>query len=119
MKKVLVVEDNEDNLYLMRFMLTENGYQVIEARDGIEGVERAIREKPDLILMDIQLPGIDGLTATKKIRDSTAAGDIPIIVITSYAMVGDEEKALAAGCTGYIKKPIDPETFIEELERCL
>ncbi len=119
MKKVLVVEDNEDNLLLFRFMLEETGYEVIEARDGAEGVALALQEKPDLIVMDIQLPDIDGLEATKRIRASEADSDIPIIALTSFAMAGDREKALAAGCNGYITKPINPETFIAELEKYL
>jgi len=117
MKKILVVEDNEKNMYLISFILKKNSYEVIEATSGEEGVELAIKERPDLILMDIQLPGIDGLEATKRIRASKADGEIPIIALTSYAMTGDKEKALAAGCTGYIEKPIVPETFIAEIEK--
>ena len=119
MKKVLVVEDNEDNLYLIRFILEENGYEVIEARDGAEGVELAINKKPDLILMDIQLPDIDGMEVTRRIRASEADSDIPIIALTSYAMTGDREKALAAGCTGYIEKPINTETIMAEIKKYL
>ena len=119
MKRILVVEDNEANLYLIRFMLEKSGYEVIEAREAAVGVELAGKEKPDLILMDIQLPDIDGLEATKRIRASEAEGKIPIIALTSYAMVGDREKALAAGCTGYIEKPINPETFMAEIEKYL
>lgn len=119
MKRILVVEDNETNLYLIRFILEKSGYEVIEAREGTVGVELAIKEKPDLIIMDIQLPDIDGLEATKRIRASEADGDIPIIALTSFAMAGDRERALAAGCTGYIEKPINPETFIAEIEKCL
>lgn len=119
MKKILVVEDNEANLYLSRFILEKNGYEVIEAREGIAGVELAEKAKPDLIIMDIQLPDIDGLEATKRIRTSITYGQIPIIAFTSYAMVGDREKALAAGCTGYIEKPINPETFIAEVSKYL
>ena len=117
MKRVLVVEDNETNLYLIRFILQKSGFEVIEAKDGASGVELAVKEKPDLVIMDIQLPDIDGLEATKRIRASEADGDIPIIALTSYAMMGDREKALAAGCTGYIEKPINPETFMTELEK--
>ncbi len=117
MKKILVVEDNEKNMYLISFILKKKIYEVIEATRGEEGVELAIKERPDLILMDIQLPGIDGLEATKRIRASKADGEIPIIALTSYAMTGDKEKALAAGCTGYIEKPIVPETFIAEIEK--
>ena len=119
MKKILTVEDNETNCYLIRFMLEKAGYEVIEARDGIAGVELAVKEKPDLIIMDIQLPDIDGLEATRRIRAGEADGGIPIVALTSYAMTGDREKALAAGCTGYIEKPIDPENFIAEIEKYL
>ena len=119
MKRVLVVEDNETNLYLIRFILEKSGYEVIEAREGAVGVELAIKEKPDLVIMDIQLPDIDGLEATKRIRASEADGDIPIIALTSFAMAGDRERALAAGCTGYIEKPINPETFVAEIEKYL
>jgi len=119
MKRILVVEDNETNMYLIGFILRNGGYEVIEARSGEEGVELAIKEKPDLILMDIQLPGIDGLEATKRIRKSEAGEEIPIIALTSYAMTGDREKALRAGCTGYIEKPINPETFIGEIKKYL
>ncbi len=117
MKKILVVEDNETNLYLIRFILKKSGYEVIEARDGASGVKSAIKEKPDLIIMDIQLPDIDGLETTKRIRASEAGSDVPIIALTSYAMTGDREKALDAGCTGYIEKPINPETFMAEIEK--
>ncbi len=119
MKKILVVEDNETNLYLIRFILEKNGYEVIEAVEGAVGVELAVKEKPDLIIMDIQLPDINGLEATKRIRASEADSEIPIIALTSFAMAGDREKALAAGCTGYIEKPINPETFIAEIEKFL
>ncbi len=119
MKRVLLIEDNETNLYLIRFILEKNGYQVIEARDGITGVELAIKEKPDLVIMDIQLPDIDGLEATRRIRASVADSELPIVALTSYAMVGDKEKAMAAGCTGYIEKPINPDTFMAELEKYL
>ena len=119
MKRILVVEDNETNLYLIRFILQKSGFEVIEAKDGASGVELAVKEKPDLVIMDIQLPDIDGLEATKRIRASEADGEIPIIALTSYAMMGDRENALAAGCTGYIQKPINPETSMAELEKYL
>jgi CheY-like chemotaxis protein len=117
MKRILVVEDNETNMYLIGFILRKNGYEVIEARTGEEGVELAIKDKPDLVIMDIQLPGIDGLEATRRIRESEADEDVHIIALTSYAMTGDREKSLAAGCTGYIEKPINPDTFIGEIEK--
>lgn len=111
MKKVLIIEDNESNLYLMRFILEKNGYHVVEAREGVEGVNMAKKERPDFIIMDIQLPDITGLEATKRIRATDVDSNTPIIAVTSYAMVGDKDKAIAAGCTGYIEKPINPELF--------
>lgn len=117
--KILVVEDNEQNLYLIRFILEKNGFSVVHARGGIEGVALAVNETPDLVIMDIQLPDIDGLEATRRIRKSTANLDFPIVALTSYAMTGDREKALAAGCTGYIEKPINPETIIREIKKYL
>jgi len=119
MKKILIVEDNEKNMYLISFILKKNSYEVIEAATGEEGVELAIKEKPDLIIMDLQLPGIDGLEATKRLRASKADGEIPIIALTSYAMIGDKEKALEAGCTGYIEKPINPDTVLSQIEKYL
>lgn len=119
MKKILIVEDNEKNLYLVSFILQKKGYEVVVARNGIAGVKLAVKENPDLILMDIQLPEIDGLEVTKRIRASGAGDEVPIIALTSYAMAGDKKKALEAGCTGYIEKPIDPETFVEEVEKHL
>ena len=112
MKKVLVVEDNEKNMYLISFILEKMGHRVLQADTGEKGIELASREQPDLILMDIQLPGIDGLEATKRIRQY---GDVPIIAITSFAMTGDRERLLAAGCNGYIEKPINPETIMGEI----
>ena len=117
MKKVLVVEDNEQNLYLMRSILQKMGHQVIETRHGEAGVKRAIQEKPDLIVMDIQLPVLDGYEATRKIRATEETKDIPIIAVTYYAMVGDRENSLAAGCTAYIEKPIDPQSVMKEIEK--
>ena len=119
MKRILVVEDNETNMYLFRFILKNKGYQVIEAITGEEGVEFALKEKPDLVIMDIQLPGIDGLETTRRIRESEAGKEFPIVALTSHAMVGDKEKALKAGCTGYIEKPINPETFVAQIEKYL
>ena len=119
MSKILIVEDNRNNMYLISYILKNKGYQIIEADTGEKGVELTIKEKPDLILMDIQLPGMDGLETTKKIRSSQADGKIPIIALTSYAMTGDREKALQAGCTGYIEKPINPDTILSEIEKYL
>lgn len=119
MKKILVVEDNENNLYLITFILEKAGHKVIAAKTGEAGVEMALKEQPDLILMDIQLPGINGLESTRRIRASKSGGAVPIIALTSYALVGDREQVLSAGCTGYIEKPINPETIMREIERYL
>ena len=114
-----MIEDNETNLYLIRFILEKEGYTVVAATTGLDGVARAVDEQPDLIVMDIQLPDIDGSEATKRIRASEADGEIPILALTSYAMANDEEKALAAGCTGYLSKPIDPDTFANSIAKYL
>ncbi|GAG17413.1 Polar-differentiation response regulator DivK [subsurface metagenome] len=119
MKRILVIEDNETNMYLIGFILRKNGHEVIEARTGEKGLELAIKDKPDLVLMDIQLPGIDGLETTRRIRESEADSEVPVIALTSYAMTGDRDKSLAAGCTGYIEKPINPDTFMSEIEKYL
>ena len=117
MKRILVIEDNEANTYLVRFILEKNGHEVIEARDGASGLARARKPGLDLILVDIQLPDIDGLELTRRILRSEPDRTVPIVALTSYAMAGDREKALAAGCIGYIEKPIDPETFMTELQK--
>jgi two-component system, cell cycle response regulator DivK len=117
MKTILIIEDNENNLYLMRFILVKLGHAVLEARDGAAGVELAKKNRPDLILMDIQLPVLDGYAATRLIREDAALKEVPIIAVTSFAMVGDKEKALESGCTAYVEKPIHPVTFIEVLKR--
>jgi CheY-like chemotaxis protein len=119
LKRILIVEDNEHNMYLINFILEKNGYETIKALNGEEGIVLAMKEKPDLIIMDIQLPDINGLEVTRRIRKSKADGTIPIIAITSYAMSGDRDKALEAGCTGYIEKPINPDTIMAEIEEYL
>lgn len=113
--KILVIEDNEQNLYLLTFILEKNGYEVAQARDGREGVELAARVKPALILLDIQLPVMDGYAVARELRSNPALVDIPIVAVTSYAMAGDRERILAAGCTGYIEKPIDPKTIVAQV----
>ncbi|WP_457571113.1 response regulator [Desulfovulcanus sp.] len=118
-KKILIVEDNEQNLYLATFLLEQKGYEVIAAINGLEAIDKTLSEKPDLILMDIQLPEINGYEATKRIKSMAEVRHIPIVAVTSYAMVGDREKALAIGCVGYIEKPFDPETFLSEIEKYL
>ena len=119
MKTILVVEDDGANMYLITFILTEYGYNVLPAFTGEEGVRIALKEKLDLILMDIQLPDLDGYEAIKRIRASKVGYDVPIIALTSHAMDGDEEKALRAGFTGYLTKPIDPATFPQVIEKYL
>lgn len=119
MKKVLVVEDNDDNLRLISYALHRYGYEVLSAETGCKGVELAIEERPAFIIMDINLPDIDGLEATRRIRKSGANGSIPIIAITSYAMSGDMDMVLAAGCTGYFEKPIDPLTIMDKIHALL
>jgi two-component system, cell cycle response regulator DivK len=114
-KSILLVEDNEVNRRLAGFLLRSHGYQVREATAAQEAFEIVEKEHPDLIVMDIQLPGMDGLEVTRKLKAQPATADIPVIAVTSYAMKGDREKALAAGCVGYVTKPIDKNTFIQEV----
>lgn len=116
-KRILIVEDNEQNLYMFRFLLEKSSYEVITACDGVVGVEKAISEKPDLILMDMHLPEIDGYEALQRIKQHVETRPIPVVAVTSYAMVGDREKILAAGCAGYIEKPVSPESFVAEVEK--
>jgi CheY-like chemotaxis protein len=119
MKRVLVIEDNLDNLELIRCILERSGYTVLAAPTGELGVDLAVQELPDFILMDINLPGIDGLEATRRIRATSAHGSVPIIAVTSYAMRGDMEQILAAGCNGYFEKPIDPLRIMEDIHAIL
>jgi len=114
--RILVIEDNEQNLYLVRFILERSGYEVFAARDGRSGIEKAAELKPDLILLDIQLPVMDGYTVARNLRLNADLAGTPIVAVTSYAMLGDREKAMEAGCNGYIEKPIDPETFLAKVE---
>ncbi len=114
-ENILLVEDNEVNRRLAGFLLRSQGYQVREATTAAAAFEMVDKEPPDLIVMDIQLPGIDGLEATRKLKARSATATIPVIAVTSYAMKGDREKALAAGCAGYVTKPIDKNTFIQEV----
>jgi two-component system cell cycle response regulator DivK len=114
---VLLIEDNEQNRYLATFLLERHGYTVVAAADGPQGVALAETLAPDLILLDIQLPGMDGYAVARALRGIAMLEITPIIAVTSYAMVGDREKSLAAGCDGYIEKPINPETFVAEIEQ--
>jgi len=119
MQKVLVVEDNEDNLRLITYALRRSGYEVIAAETGTRGVELAVSERPDFIVMDIALPCIDGLEVVRRIRASADARRIPIVAMTSYAMSGDMERIIAAGCCGYFEKPIDPLTIVADIRALL
>lgn len=116
---VLIIEDNEQNRYLLRYLLEKHGYTVVCATDGRRGLELVKTVSPVLILLDIQLPTMDGYSVARALRAQPELRDIPIVAVTSYAMPGDHEKALASGCTGYIEKPIDPSTFIATMERNL
>jgi len=116
---ILLIEDNEQNRYLATFLLEKAGYAVVPASDGQQGIELAGRILPKLILLDIQLPTMDGHAVAQALRKNPVLEKIPIVAVTSYAMVGDREKALAAGCTGYMEKPIDPATFVAEIESYL
>lgn len=113
--RVLVIEDNELNLYLVRFLLERCNCEVAAARDGNRGLEMAAEVLPDLVILDIQLPGMNGYTVARRLRKIEALANVPIIAVTSHAMVGDREQTMAAGCTGYIEKPIDPHTFSREV----
>ena len=117
--RVLYVEDNADNLLLVNRVLTVEGFEVLEAEDAITGIEIAQREKPDLILMDLQLPEMDGLTATRHLREIDGLKNIPIIALTANVMKEDLEKARAAGCDGFIGKPIDIDLLPAELKKHL
>lgn len=119
MNKVLIIEDNEQNRYLFAFLLKDKGYAVFEAVDGRSGIEMAREIQPDLILLDIQLPDIDGYQVARTLRTHGDLAATPIVAVTSYAMTGDRQKTLAAGCSGYIEKPINPQTFMQELKAFL
>ncbi len=115
-KTILVIEDNEQNLYLVTFILEKHGYRVEAAPDGQEGITLATRIKPDLILLDVQLPVMDGYAVARHLRSNPELKETPIVAVTSYAMAGDREKAIESGCTGYIEKPINPDTFMAQVE---
>ena len=118
-KKILVVEDTEDNRQILRDLLSAAGYDLLEAVDGESGVALAGSDKPDLILMDIQLPVMDGYEATRRIKADPALRSIPVIAVTSYALSGDEEKTRAAGCDGYIAKPYSPRQMLAKVREVL
>lgn len=117
--RILLIEDNEQNRYLTKFLLEHRGFEVVLADNGPRGIELAESTSPALILLDIQLPGMDGHAVARQLKADERLRAIPIVAVTSYAMVGDREKCLAAGAEGYIEKPIDPDTFVDEIERFL
>jgi two-component system cell cycle response regulator DivK len=116
---VLIVEDNTSNIKLFRELIGIVGYETLEAYDGKQGIEMAKAHKPDLILMDISMPVMDGLEATRILKSDPQTKNIPIIALTSHAMKGDEEKVRAAGCEGYMTKPIDTRNFLKEVRKYL
>jgi two-component system cell cycle response regulator DivK len=118
-KRILLIEDNAVNRRLAQFLLKSQGYEVWEVTSAPEAFESLKERQPDLILMDIQLPGIDGLTATRQLKADPATRDIPVLAVTSYAMKGDETKAFEAGCSGYVTKPIDKTVFLQAVAKAL
>lgn len=116
-KTILLVEDNEDNLVVYRTILEHVGYRVIEARDGEEGVKNAREQMPDLILMDISIPKMDGWQATQTLKGDEKTRPIPIIALTAHALEEDRQKAVQAGCDGYLAKPVEPRRVVQEVER--
>jgi len=116
-RRILLIEDNAQNRYLANFLLESRGWEMVHAEDGPTGVALASQVNPALILLDIQLPGMDGYAVAHALRADPALHAIPIVAVTSYAMAGDRERCLAAGCNGYIEKPIDPQTFADEVAR--
>jgi CheY-like chemotaxis protein len=116
---ILCIEDNEQNQYLIRYLLEKRGHRIVMAGDGSEGIRRATEDPPDLILLDIQLPGMDGYQVATILKGIPELAALPIVAVTSYAMAGDRERAIASGCSGYIEKPIDPEAFPAQVEEHL
>ena len=117
MSRILLIEDHPTNRKLIGDILRRAGHEVQEAATADEGIPLAIRERPDLIVMDIQLPGTDGLAATRLLRNGAATSSIPILAVTAYAMRGDEKRILAAGCDGYVAKPISYKLLLAEVTR--
>ena len=118
-RRILVVEDQQDNRQILRDLLTNNGFDVVEAEDGQSGVIAAKTQRPDLILMDIQLPVLDGYEATRQIKSDPNLKAIPIIVVTSYALSGDDRKAHDAGCDAYVTKPFSPRALLAKIREFL
>lgn len=119
MKTALIIEDNPNNMVLITRLLEKSGYLTLQAITGMEGFELALQKRPDFIVLDIQLPDIEGTEVLRKIRSSEIGTSIPVIAMTSYAMSGDREKLLSAGCDGYIEKPIDPARVISQIRNLI
>ena len=119
MKRILLIEDTEDNRQLIRDLVTSVGYELLEAEDGQSGVDMALQHHPDLILMDIQLPVLDGYEASRRIKADPNLRHVPIIAVTSYALSGDEAKARQAGCDGYVTKPFSPRQLLSKIAEFL
>ncbi len=117
--RALIIEDNENNMELITFILEKNGYKTICAETGGKGVDMAVKLNPDFILLDIQLPDISGTKVLSILKNSQTTNKIPVIAVTSYAMAGDRQRLLKAGCDGYIEKPIDPMQFIGQIKKVL
>jgi two-component system, cell cycle response regulator DivK len=117
--RILLIEDNPQNRYLAKFMLEQRGHEIFQAETGPLGLDLAAKIRPDLILLDIHLPGMDGYAVARAFKSDPQLKVVPIVAVTSYAMVGDREKCLAAGAEGYIEKPINPDSFVAEVERFL
>lgn len=119
LSRILIVEDNNDNLELVRFLLERDGYQVLEAHDGQMGMDLARLETPDLILMDLSLPGVDGWTAARELKADPKTASIPLLALTAHTLPGDRNRALESGFNGYISKPINIHSFAEDIAQAL
>lgn len=119
MRSVLIIEDNKDNFYLMRYLLENSGYKVLGADSGWMGIEIALYNNPDLIILDIQLPGMDGYSVVRHLRKHSELVSTPIVVVSSFAMANNKEIAINSGANGFIEKPIDPDCFVTQLENYL
>nr|WP_321227997.1 response regulator [uncultured Psychroserpens sp.] len=116
MPTILIIEDNEQNMYMLSYLLTQNNYNIIKAFNGLDGLKLAHENNPEIILIDIQLPDMDGYEICNKLRYNGLPKNTTIIAVTSYAMGGDKEKAIEAGADGYLEKPINPETFVGQMQ---
>lgn len=113
---ILIIEDNEQNMYMLSYLLETNDYVVLKAYNGVDGLNLAHENHPEIILIDIQLPDMDGYEICRKLRNNGLPKNTVIITVTSYAMAGDREKAIESGANGYIEKPVNPDTFIKQME---